>query len=261
MLTIDLSDDVVVVTGAAGSIGTAIVKTLTRAGATVIATDVTLEGVQTLADSSELGPGLAVPRVMDVTSTDSVDSAFGWMHDSGYRVTGLVNAAGILRVSEIASMSDAAWDEIVNVNVSGTFRTTRAAARSMKRQGRGSIVNLSSVSAFIGSADGAAYSSTKGAVLSFTYGTAGELAPFGIRVNAVSPGWVDGGFTHQALADAEDPEALADLATRLHPLGRMASPQDVSDAVVWLLSPMSAFVTGSSVFVDGGFMVQRGLRA
>jgi NAD(P)-dependent dehydrogenase (short-subunit alcohol dehydrogenase family) len=126
------------------------------------------------------------------------------------------------------------------------------------RATHGAIVTLGSVSAYIGSADGAAYTTTKGAVLSFTYASAGDLAPLGIRVNAVSPGWVDGGFTHEAMSKMENPEELVDTARRMHYLGRMATPTDVANAAVWLLSDQAAFVTGTSLLVDGGYMIKRG---
>lgn len=119
-------------------------------------------------------------------------------------------------------------------------------------------MTLGSVSAYIGSGDGVAYTTTKGAVLSFTFATAGNLAPMGIRVNAVSPGWVDGGFTHQAMANMEDPQQLVETAKRMHYLGRMATPRDVANAAVWLLSDEASFVTGSSLLVDGGYMIKRG---
>jgi NAD(P)-dependent dehydrogenase (short-subunit alcohol dehydrogenase family) len=123
---------------------------------------------------------------------------------------------------------------------------------------KGAVVTLGSVSAYIGSTDGAAYTTTKGAVLSFTFASAGDLAPLGIRVNAVSPGWVDGGFTHQAMSQMEDPNELVETAKRMHYLGRMATPTDVANAAIWLLSDQAAFVTGTSLLVDGGYMVKRG---
>jgi NAD(P)-dependent dehydrogenase (short-subunit alcohol dehydrogenase family) len=121
---------------------------------------------------------------------------------------------------------------------------------------KGSVVTLASVAAFIGSDEGAAYTTTKGAILSFTYAAAGDLAPSGVRVNAVSPGWVDGGFTHQAMSESDNPQELVNTAKNLHYLGRMAEPSDVANAVVWLLSDQAAFVTGTSLLVDGGYMIK-----
>jgi NAD(P)-dependent dehydrogenase (short-subunit alcohol dehydrogenase family) len=259
--TLDLSNDVILVTGGSGSIGSAISLELAAAGAAVVVADRDLDAASAVAAQIVEEGGSAASALLDVASSSSVDSVASEAVSRFGRLTGLVNSAGVLRTGDLPSMSDDDWNLMLTVNVSGTFRTTRAVAPYLKRTGRGSIVNLSSVSAFIGSEDGAAYTATKGAVLSFTIGTAGELAPFGIRVNAVCPGWVDGGFTHQAMEQSEDPAALAAYARQLHPLGRMASPRDVANAVVWLMSNDASFVTGTSLFVDGGFMVQRGLNA
>ena len=261
MTTIDLSNDVVLVTGGAGSIGAAVARALASAGAEVIVGDLSRDAADRVADMITSNGGRARAMVIDVRSSESVDGAVATLVRDGVALSGLVNAAGILRTGDLATMTDEAWADIVDVNVTGTFRATRAVAAVLRPTGRGSIVNICSVSAFIGSADGAAYTSTKGAVLSFTYGTAGELAPYGIRVNAVCPGWVDGGFTHQAMEAAADPAALVDMARRLHPLGRMADPSDVANAVTWLMSPLASYITGTPLFVDGGFMIQRGIRS
>ena len=258
MKTIDLSDDTILLTGGAGSIGAEIARELGAAGARVIVTDLSADSVERIANQIVKIGGRAEARAMDVRSTASVEATVGALASDGFTLTGLVNAAGILRTGDLESMTDESWEEITDVNVSGTFRTTRAVSRLLKELGRGSIVNLSSVSAFIGSAEGAAYTATKGAVLSFTYGTAGELAPYGIRVNVVCPAWVDGGFTHQALDHSDDPESLVKQAQSLHPLGRMATPGDVASAVAWLMSSHASFITGTPLFVDGGFMIHRG---
>lgn len=261
MKIIDLCDDAVVVTGGAGAIGRAICLELAAAGARVGVADRDLVAAERVVADVEAQGGVAIPIPMDLRSTPSVEAALKSAAGEFGAVTGLVNAGGVLNTGALSGMTDDAWNEIFDINVSGTFRATRAVEPYLRAAGRGSIVNLSSVSAFIGSAEGAAYTATKGAIQSFTFGTAGELAPYGIRVNAVSPGWVDGGFTHHAMATSDDPEALVASASRLHPLGRMATTLDVANAVVWLMSPLASFVTGTSLFVDGGFMIQHGIDA
>jgi NAD(P)-dependent dehydrogenase (short-subunit alcohol dehydrogenase family) len=261
VITTDRTADTILDTGGAGSIGADIARDLAAGGAFVMAADLSADATRAVADEIVAAGGLAQGWVMDVRSTESVNDVARALLEAGIVLTGLVNAAGILRTGALEAMTDEASQEIFDVNVTGIFRTTRAVAPILIAAGRGAIVNLSSVSAFIGSADGAAYTSTKGAVLSFNSGKAGELAPHGIRVNAVCPGWVDGGFTHQAMEASDDPASLVDMAASLHPLGRMASPADVAHAVTFLMSDRASFITGTPLFVDGGFMVQRGVRS
>lgn len=256
MKSIDLSTDVVLVTGAAGSIGSAIARELAVAGARVIVADVHEELCEAVAATIQDAGGVAFPAVIDVRDSSSISRGIRAGVSELGPLSGLVNVAAVLRIGRIDIMPEEAWDEIMDINVGGTYRSTKSALPFFRESGRGSIVNISSVAAFGGSDDGSAYASTKGAVLSFTYATAGELSHEGFRVNAICPGWVEGGFTAQAMSELDHPEELAETARRMHYLGRMAKPEDVANAAVWLLSDQASFVTGTALFVDGGYMVK-----
>ena len=255
MKTIDLSGGLVLVTGGAGALGRAIAIDAAAAGAAVAVCDSNQEAAETVAAAIRSQGGVAVAFPIDVRNRDDVVATTEQAVEQLGCLRGLVTAAGILHTGPLAEQNSSDWQELMAVNVNGTLHAVQAAIPHLTAS-RGAIVTLGSVSAFIGSSDGGAYTTSNGAVLSFTYAAAGELASRGIRVNNVAPGWVDGGFTHQALRASPDPEALRAKAERLHPLGRMAMPSDVAHAVTWLLSDQAGFITGSMLLVDGGFMVQ-----
>ena len=255
MTRIDLNGGLVLVTGGAGSIGSAIARQAAQAGASVAVCDINLSTAENVADEIRSSGRISRGYRLDVTDADAVKEVIQHAVEQLGQLRGLVTAAGLLRTGPLASQSHHDWQQMMAVNVDGTFHAVQAAVPYMQ-SARGSIVTLGSVSAFIGSADGGGYTTSKGAVLSLSYAAAGELAPRGIRVNNVAPGWVDGGFTHQAMEASDNPEALRAKACTLHPLGRMATPDDVAHAVVWLLSDQAAFITGSMLLVDSGFMIQ-----
>ncbi len=192
MKTIDLSRGSVLVTGGGGSIGGAIAREAARAGAEVAVCDYSVSDAQQAVAEIESEGGRALAIEVDVTSTESLEHAVTTAATNLGPLIGLVTAAGILRTGSINSQDLESWRELMAVNVDGTFLAIQAAQNHLERN-QGAIVTLGSVSAHIGSEDGIAYTTSKGAVHSMTYATAGNLAPKGIRVNAVCPGWVDGG--------------------------------------------------------------------
>ncbi len=252
-----LNGQVVLVTGAAGGIGSSIAEHFVAAGAAVALLDRAGQPLSQLEARLQAlgGQVLAVPA--DITDSDQVLGAVqtAVAHFGG--LTTLVNAVGLLRQGLVDEMLESDWDDLMAVNVKGVFLACKYAVPAIKAAGGGSITNLSSVSAFVGSSGSFAYSASKGAVLSLTFGLAQELAPFGIRVNAVCPGWVDAGFTHQAMKSANDPTILLEQAKNAHVLGRMAKASEIADAVIFLSSKTASFITGTNLNVDGGFMIKR----
>ncbi len=240
----ELSGKRAIVTGAGGGIGRAIVAGLAARGATVVGWD--RDGAATSHESRRI--------IVDVSSEDSVRDAA----DQSALLLGdidvLVTAAGLLRSAPILEMSVEDWDAIFAVNVTGTFLSVKHLVPLMADGG--AIVSLASVSAFVGHTTTSAYGMTKGAIVSFARAISMEFAPRGIRVNTVCPGWVDTGFTDQVLANADDPAAVRNSANGSHLLGRMARPDEVADAVCFLASENASFMTGSEIYVDGGFMVK-----
>jgi NAD(P)-dependent dehydrogenase (short-subunit alcohol dehydrogenase family) len=221
-----LAGKTIVVTGAASGIGAATAALCRAEGATVIGLD--------------LG---GADRVCDVSDAVSVRAAFAGIAS----IDGLVNSAGIAQRHAAAEQDEQGWEAIFAVNVKGTFLCSREALPSM---GRGaSIVHLSSVVALIGVRNRAAYSASKGAILSLTRNMALDYAPRGIRVNCLCPGFTRTGLTRGIFAD---PERRACIEA-MHPLGRMGEPDDIARAALFLLSADAAWITGIALPVDGGF--------
>jgi len=256
LTSIDLKNSVILVFGGAGAIGAAIAEEAAAAGGRVAVADLNLAAADRVVRKIHERGGSSIAIQVDLTSAESIQMAVTRVVDTWGSLNSLVNAAGVWSSDISEKMTEQMWSHMMDVNLTGVFRATKAAVPALKMAAPGAIVNLSSVAAFAASAESAPYSATKAGVIGYTAGLSGELAPFGIRVNAICPGWVDGGFTHQALENSPDPQALREFANSQHLLGRMATPRDVANAAVWLLSDLASFVTGTAILVDGGYTVK-----
>ena len=236
---------VALVTGAAGDIGAATARAFAGAGYRLALLD-------RKAPEGAAPDDLAI--ACDLSDPAAVAQAFAEVAARFGRLEALVNIAGINHRSGVKAMQRADWDRMLDVNVGGMFLTARHGIALLARGEAPAIVNMASISGHVASADYPAYVTTKAAVESLTWALAGEVADRGIRVNAVAPGWVAAGFTRAALDTVADPDALLANAARAHVLGRMAQPEEIARAVLWLASPRASFVTGETLFVDGGLM-------
>ena len=241
-----LEGKVALITGAARGQGAAEARVFARAGATVVLTDVRDEDGSTAAD--DIGPP-ATYLHHDVSSEQAWTDVVDQVLERHGRVDVLVNNAGILLVRSAAETTLADYRRVIEVNQIGAFLGMRTIAEPMVAAQGGSIINISSVAGLTGTPATMAYSASKWAVRGMTKVMARELAPFGIRVNSVHPGVIDTAMIEEFRA--LDDDALA-LMTAEVPVGRVGTPEDVADVVLFLASDESSYSTGSEFVVDGG---------
>ena len=241
----NLEGKVAIVTGASRGIGAAIVKRLADDGATVVA----------VARSVESCDGAAMCQKVDVSDSAQVDACVKAVIEKFGKVDILVNNAGVTKDGLLMRMSDADWDQVVDINLKGTFLFTRAVSRPMmKNKGAdgtqlgGSIVNIASVVGITGNAGQANYTASKGGVIALTKTVAKELGSRNVRCNAVAPG-----FIVSAMTDKLPDDVKKQYASTI-PLGRFGTVEDIANCVAWLAGDAASYVTGQVISVNGGMV-------
>jgi 2-keto-3-deoxy-L-fuconate dehydrogenase len=238
----DFDGLVALVTGGASGIGAATVRVLQERGARVAVLDRNVDGA----------PEGALAVLCDVMDSAGVDQAVATVADELGALDVLVNNAGIGAVGDVSQNEDAEWARVLDVNVTGIARVTRAALPHLRRSRHAAVVNTCSAVAFLGVRQRALYGASKGAVLALTLAMAADHATEGIRVNAVAPGTADTPWVARLLDAADDPEATAEALRRRQPIGRLVTADEVAYAIASLASPMAASTTGAILRVDGG---------
>ena len=242
-----------IVTGAGSGNGRGIALRFAEEGAGVVCADVDEAGAHETVAQIEAAGGTAVASVVDVSDRRQVEAMVALAVERFEGVDALVNNAGVETLVPFLELEEHAWDRIIGVNLKGAFLCGQAVARQMVDTGRaGRIVNITSVNAKIALKGQAHYTASKGGLLMLTKSMALDLAEHGIRVNAIGPGVIETQMTVNSLAD---PERRAMLLGKV-PLGRVGQPRDIANAALFLVSDESDYVTGTTLYVDGGWLTQ-----
>lgn len=236
-----MAERVAVITGAAGGIGRAIVERFLKAGLAIVAADLDVTAIRderpAVVTRVDVGDSASVDELMQL-----VDARFG-------RLDVLVNCAGIFAGRSVADTPDDEWNSVIRVNLTGTFYCCRAAARRMKAQRSGAIVNISSLTSALASENRGAYAASKAGVDGLTRALAAELGAHGVRTNSILPGPIE-----NALGDANLARELIDAHLARTPMRRRGKPSEVAAAALYLASPESEFVNGHALVIDGGYL-------
>jgi 3-oxoacyl-[acyl-carrier protein] reductase len=242
------SSRVIVITGGSKGIGRAVAFRFADEDARIVLIHYDPDEVEsnaTLKVLSERGVEAESHRV-DVSSFEAVNGLFEDILSRLGRIDVLVNNAGITKDTLLMRMSEQDWDTVIKVNLNSVFNCTKAVVRPMIKQKSGNIVNISSVVGQIGNAGQANYSASKAGIMGFTKTIAREVAPRGITVNAIAPGFIDTGMS-AAISEKAKENFLSQI-----PLGRIGRPEEVADAVCWLCSSAASYITGQVIHVNGG---------
>lgn len=247
-----LADKIALVTGAGKGIGRAIAMGFGREGATVWATDIDAELAKSTASEITAAGGKAFHARLDISQLDAIDEVVTHVMGTSGRIDILVNNAGVAVFMPFLEVTPEIVERIWNVNLRGTFFVSQRVAREMVKQRRGKIISMSSLSEEVGTPLLTHYSTTKGGIKIMTRCMALELAEYNIQVNAVGPGIIDTDISREYFSI---PENRAAAVARI-PAGRMGEPEDIVGAALFLASDESDYVTGTTVFVDGGLLAQ-----
>lgn len=238
-----------IVTGAADGLGLAISQALITAGATVVMGDINAGKVQ--AEAAKLGAN-AVAVACDIAQTAQVALLTQAALDRSGQIDILVNNAAVAISGNITAMPEDAWQQVLNVNLTGAFRTIQSVLPHMLKRKSGSVVNISSVQGLRSFADWTAYAAAKGGLTAMTRQLAGQFGPQNIRFNSISPGTINTPMLAKVLA--ESPPDLLSAWGRMHALERIGQPEEVAAAVLFLAGDGSSFITGHDLPVDGGLL-------
>jgi len=241
-----LAGKVALVTGAAQGIGKAIALLLAQNGADVVVSDINVEKANDTAREVKALGRKSVAMKVDVAKLDDVERMVEAILAQFGQIDILVNNAGIARDKLILRMTEEDWDAVLNINLKGTFNCTKAVVRHMSKQRSGKIVNIASVVGEMGNPGQGNYAASKAGVIGFTKTIAREFAQRGINVNAIAPGYIETPMT-DAL-----PDKVKDELKRMIPMDRLGKPEDVAEAVLFLVSESANYITGQVLNVNGG---------
>ncbi|MDR7408712.1 MAG: SDR family NAD(P)-dependent oxidoreductase [Armatimonadota bacterium] len=246
----EFQDRVALVTGGASGIGRATCLALAARGARVAVADINAQGAEQVAEEIRRQDREALAVGMDVTNRAHVAQAVQQVLDRWGRVDVLINAAGWDRIVPFLESTEELWERVININFRGVLNTCHVVLPHMVQRGGGVVVNISSDAGRVGSSGETVYSGAKGAVIAFSKALAREVARHNIRVNVVAPGITDTPLLQQIIQAGN--EKLIDAIVRSTPLRRMARPEEVAEAVVFLASDRASFITGQTLSVSGG---------
>jgi 3-oxoacyl-[acyl-carrier protein] reductase len=241
-----LSGKVAIVTGASSGIGKETALVLATAGAKVIAIARRIELAEETASQARAKGAEALAYLADVTDFPQITQVFEDVSKKFGRIDILVNNAGLTKDNLILRMTEEDWDLVLDTNLKGMFFTTKIVARYMIKQKAGKIINVSSTSGITGNRGQCNYSASKAGIIGLTKSTARELAPRGITVNAVAPGFITTEMTDKLRGD------IKDAALKVIPLNKFGSPSDIAKGILFLASPDADYITGHVLQIDGG---------
>ena len=241
-----LEGEIALVTGASRGIGASIAEALASAGATVIGTATSEGGAAGISDA--LG-GNSRGIVLNISSAESVAAAFKGIQENEGSPTIVVNNAGITRDNLLMRMKAEEWEDVLSTNLSGVYRVSKACLRGMMKAKKGRIINIASVIGIMGNAGQSNYAAAKAGIIGFSKSLAREIGSRNITVNVVAPGFIDTDMTRVL------PEEQKNAMLTQVPLGRLGDGQDIANAVVFLASASGAYITGETLHVNGGMLM------
>ncbi len=245
-----LDGKVAVVTGGASGIGAATLLRFAQEGARVAVLDLNKPEAAAFAQVEAASAGAFFHEV-DVRNEASIKTAMSAVLETFGQIDVLVNAAGVSSFGPVHVLETDEWDRALDINLKGSYLTSKYALPNMLERGTGSIVHIASVEGLVGISGQAAYNASKGGVVLLTKNMALDYSPAGVRVNCVCPGGVETAMT--AMLKTEGLRAIGEKLEKFHLLGRFARPEEIANAILFLASDEASFVTGSSLVVDGGY--------
>jgi len=246
----NLKNKVAIVTGSRRGIGKAIALALAKAGANIVVSDINLDDCNKLVEEIKAINGNALAVKTDVSNPEDVSQMINLTTEKFGKVDILVNNAGIYMQKSLTDVTEQDFDRTLDINLKGVFLCSKAVVPEMIKQGKGKIINIASIAGQVGFANSSAYCASKGAIINITRELALELAQYKINVNAIGPGVIETDMTKNLLKNKATKEAL--LANI--PLNRIGKPEDIANAALFLASDNSDYITGITLFVDGGWL-------